>query len=76
MKEYAILAATLANGGICPVTEERCFTDSNSVKLCLAEMLSAGMNTDSGNWAFEIGLPAKSNISGAIIMVVPNTCGI
>mmetsp|Transcript_31478 Transcript_31478/g.27845 ORF Transcript_31478/g.27845 Transcript_31478/m.27845 type:complete len:136 (+) Transcript_31478:1183-1590(+) len=39
-------------------------------------MLSAGMNTHSGQWAFDIGLPAKSSISGATILVVPNTCGI
>lgn len=39
-------------------------------------MLSCGMNTNSGQWAFEIGLPAKSSVSGINIMVIPNTCGI
>jgi glutaminase len=39
-------------------------------------MLSSGMNTQSGNWQFDIGLPAKSSVSGVTIMVVPNTCGI
>lgn len=73
VQDLALLASTLANGGICPLTEERCFEGSIPVKLCLSEMLSAGMNTNSGQWAFEIGLPAKSSVSGATIMVVPNT---
>lgn len=76
IRDLAVLAATLANGGICPLTEERCFPDSNAVKLTLCQMLASGMNTNSGQWAFEIGLPTKSAVSGATIMVVPNTCGI
>lgn len=76
IQDLGVLAATFANGGICPLTEERCFQDSNAVKLCLSQMLASGMNTNSGQWAFEIGLPTKSAISGATIMIVPNTCGI
>lgn len=76
IQDLAVLAATLANGGICPLTEERCFLDSNAVKLCLSQMLASGMNTNSGQWEFEIGLPTKSAVSGATIMIVPNTCGV
>lgn len=73
IQDFSILAATLANGGICPLTEERCFHDSNSVKLCLSELLSSGMNTHSGQWEFEIGLPTKSAVSGVTVMIIPNT---
>jgi len=76
VKDYALLAASLANGGICPLTDERCVADSNATKLLLSQMLAAGMNTNSGQWAFEIGLPTKSSVSGVILMIVPNTCGI
>lgn len=39
-------------------------------------MISCGMNTYSGEWAFNISLPAKSGYSGVTIMVVPNVCGV
>jgi glutaminase len=70
------MAATLANGGICPETEERVFGEADSVKNCLSQMTSCGMNTHSGEWNFKIGLPAKSAVSGITIMVVPNVMGV
>ena len=60
IEEYAVLAATLANGGICPQTEERVFMETDAVKNCLSQMLTCGMNTYSGEWNFKISLPAKS----------------
>lgn len=74
--DYATLAASLANGGICPLTEERVFTDSEAVKGVLSQMLSCGLNTYSGKWSFNVGLPAKSSISGLTILVIPNTMGV
>ena len=71
----AIISATLANGGLCPTTEEHVFSE-NSVKDCLTLMYGCGMYDYSGEFAFEIGLPAKSGVSGCILLVVPNMMGI
>ena len=76
LEDLARLAGTLANGGIQPETGLRCFRNSESVKNTLSDMLSCGMNTYSGEWAFRVGLPAKSGYSGVTILVVPNICGI
>ncbi len=70
----AVVAATLANGGICPITGERIFR-SETVRYCLSLMSACGMYDFSGEFAFCIGLPAKSGVSGAVMVVVPNVMG-
>ena len=55
---HAVMAATLANGGICPITAEQVFKE-DSVKHTLSLMLSCGMYDYSGQFAFKIGLPGQ-----------------
>lgn len=71
----AIAAATLANAGINPMTGEKIF-DERVVQHCLSLMLSCGMYDFSGEFAFKIGVPAKSGVSGALFIVIPNLMGI
>ena len=74
-EHFAIVAATLANRGICPMTGERVFQVA-TVQRCLSLMSSCGMYDFSGEFAFRVGLPAKSGVSGAVIVVIPNVVGI
>jgi glutaminase len=71
----AIVAASLANAGVCPLTEDPVFTPG-AVQSCLSLMSSCGMYDFSGEFAFTIGLPAKSGVSGAIMLVIPGLMGI
>jgi glutaminase len=71
----AIVAASLANAGVCPLTEDPVFTPG-TVQSCLSLMSSCGMYDFSGEFAFTIGLPAKSGVSGVLMLVVPGLMGI
>jgi glutaminase len=73
-KSLAIIAATLANGGNCPLTGVQVMRPDH-VKNCLSLMSSCGMYDFSGEFAFKVGIPAKSGVSGAILLVVPNVAG-
>ncbi|KAJ3380939.1 hypothetical protein HDU92_005676, partial [Lobulomyces angularis] len=69
--KLAIVGATLANGGVCPLTGEQIFS-RETTRDCISLMYSCGMYDYSGEWAFTIGIPAKSSVSGGIYTVIPN----
>lgn len=67
----AVVAGTLANGGNCPITGEQVMSPE-AVRSALSLMYSCGMYDYSGEFAFTVGLPAKSGVSGGLMIVVPN----
>lgn len=73
-RHLSIVAATMANAGICPLTQMQIF-DANTVKNCLSLMHSCGLYESSGEFAFTVGLPAKSGVSGPVMLVIPNVLG-
>ncbi len=73
--DLAVMGATLANGGVNPVTGERAIK-AEYVKDVLSIMLSCGMYDFAGGWGYSVGLPAKSGVSGGIVAVVPGQFGI
>jgi glutaminase len=68
--ELAQMGATLANGGVQPLTGERILAPE-TVRTVLSAMVIAGMYEDSGYWWTRVGVPAKSGVSGAVVAVVP-----
>ena len=73
--DLAVMGATLANGGVNPMTGERALP-AEHVKDVLSIMLSCGMYDYAGEWAYRVGIPAKSGVSGGIVAVVPGQFGI
>jgi glutaminase len=71
----AIVAGTLANGGVCPITGERVF-QAETVKKTLTLVQSCGMYDYSGEFAFKVGFPSKSGVSGVLCIVIPGVTGI
>jgi glutaminase len=73
--DLAVMGATLANGGVNPVTGVRAI-QADFVKDLLSIMLTCGMYDYAGEWAFRVGLPAKSGVAGGVVAVVPGRLGI
>ena len=74
-QDLAIMAAALANQGQHPFTKEQ-VVQTKYVRDILSVMYTCGMYNFAGEWAFRVGIPAKSGVSGGIIAVVPNQAGI
>jgi glutaminase len=74
-RDLAMLSATLANGGVNPVTKERAI-DEHYVQDVISVMLTCGMYDASGEWCYRVGMPAKSGVGGGITAVVPGKLGI
>lgn len=70
----AVAAATLANGGVCPITGMEVFP-ADVTRSVLSETMTCGMYNQAGHFAVEVGLPAKSGVSGALMVIVPNVFG-
>jgi glutaminase len=68
--QLARMGATLANGGINPVTGEQVIKAEN-VQEILSTMMMAGLYDGSGGWSWHVGLPAKSGVGGGIVAVAP-----
>ncbi|MEI6072929.1 MAG: glutaminase A [Verrucomicrobiae bacterium] len=74
-KQLAVMGATIANGGVNPITKERCL-DAASVPKLLAVMMMAGFYDESGAWAWKSGLPSKTGVGGGIVSIVPGKMAI
>jgi glutaminase len=74
-RDLAVMAATLANRGVNPFTGELAMP-SEFVQDVLTVMQSCGMYDYAGHWSYEVGVPAKSGVSGCVIAVVPGQIGI
>lgn len=73
-RDLAMMGATLANGGVNPVTGRVCLP-RDRVRDVLSVMYTCGMYDFAGEWAYEVGVPAKSGVSGAILCVIPGKLG-
>lgn len=73
--DLATMAATLANQGVQPFTQKQAI-QPEYVRDILSVMYTCGMYDSSGEWAYKIGLPGKSGVSGGIFAVVPGRMGI
>jgi glutaminase len=68
--DVAVMGATLADGGVNPLTEKR-VVDAAVCKRVLAVLATAGLYEQSGDWLYEIGLPGKSGVGGGIVTIAP-----
>ncbi|MGY8661175.1 glutaminase A [Bradyrhizobium sp. UFLA05-109] len=74
-RDIAVMAATLANRGVNPVTGEQVVTPY-AISRTLSVMTSSGMYDYAGEWIYRIGIPAKSGVGGGILAALPARLGL
>src|SRR6202051_2715670 len=74
-RDIAVMAATLANRGINPVTGEQVMTPY-AISRTLSVMTSSGMHDYAGEWIYRVGIPAKSGVGGGILAALPARLGL
>jgi glutaminase len=74
-RDLAVIAATLANGGVNPRTTERAVRHEH-VESILSIMTTCGMYDYAGEWVYTVGMPAKSGVAGGLLAVLPGQLGI
>jgi glutaminase len=74
-RDLAVMGATLADGGVNPVTRER-VVNATVCHYALVVMTTAGLYETSGDWLYDVGLPGKSGIGGGIVTVSPGKGGL
>ena len=75
VRDLAVMGATLANRGVNPLTGKRALREEHVARV-LSVMSTCGMYDYAGEWAFRVGLPAKSGVSGAVVAVLPGEFGL
>lgn len=73
--DIAVMAATLGNRGVNPITGEQVVAPY-SVARALSVMTSSGMYDYAGEWIYRVGLPAKSGVGGGIVATFPSQFGL
>lgn len=74
-EDLAVMGATLANNGVNPRTGAQLLNPA-AVRDVLTLMMSCGMYDYAGEWSFDVGLPAKSGVAGAVLAVLPGQLSI
>ncbi|HMN98630.1 MAG TPA: glutaminase A [Miltoncostaeaceae bacterium] len=74
-RDLAVMGATLADGGVNPLTRRR-VVDADVCRHVLSVMATAGLYETSGDWLYEVGLPGKSGIGGGMVTISPGKGGL
>lgn len=74
-RDLSLMAATLASGGVQPITGEEVFS-RDVIRQVLSVMTTCGMYDAAGDWVTTVGIPAKSGVSGGILGSLPGQVGI